>query len=99
MAQSCRRCGREIPDGGLFYLVKLSAVSGYDNVIDPTQDAQDQRVLGKIAESSAEDLENDIYFEREVILCHACRTAVIELFIAEVGTEEGPDATRGNLLH
>jgi hypothetical protein len=99
MAHSCRRCNKKIPDGGLFYVVKLSAASGYDGIINRSLDVEEAGVLDEIAGRSSEDLEKDVYFEREVILCHTCRTAVIDLFCGEVGTGGDSDAPRNNLLH
>ncbi len=99
MAHSCRRCNKKIPDGGLFYIVKLSAASGYDGVINRSLDVEETGVLDDITGRSPEDLEKDVYFERDVILCYTCRTAVIELFCGEVGTGGDLDASRNNLLH
>jgi hypothetical protein len=99
MAHTCRRCGQEIPEGGLFYHVKLSAVSGYDGVINPENEATLPGILTDIAHRSSTDLENDVYFEREAIVCAACRKAVIEDFCRQVGIHGGSDKNPKDLLH
>jgi hypothetical protein len=99
VAHTCGRCNRAIPDGGLFYRVTLSALSGYDGVIDPSADLSQSQILEEIAGKKPEDLEHDIHFEQEVILCYACRTAIIDLFRGEVGKRGGSDTTGNNLLH
>ena len=99
MAHTCCRCGQEIPEGGLFYHVKLSAVSGYDGVINPENEATLPGILNDIAHRSSADLENDVYFEREVILCAACRKTVIEDFCRLSGVHGGPDKNPKDFLH
>jgi hypothetical protein len=99
MAHNCGRCNRAIPDGGLFYRVRLSALSGYDGVIDATADFEESGILEEIAQRPPEDLERDIHFEQEVILCYACRTAVIDFFCGETGKRGGSDTSANNLLH
>jgi hypothetical protein len=99
MTHSCRRCSQEIPEGGLFYHVKLSAVSGYDGVIDLEYETQVSQIMDDISGKSSEDLEKDVYFEQEVILCSACRQVVIETFCGQLGTDGSPDKNPGDLLH
>ena len=99
MGHICCRCNQEIPEGGLFYHVKLSAVSGYDGVINPEQEKTLSGVLTDIAHRSSEELENDVYFEREVILCAPCRRAVIEDFTRMTGIGGGGDKNSKDLLH
>jgi hypothetical protein len=99
MAHICCRCGREIPEGRLFYHVRLSAVSGYDGVIEAEDEEKLQAILDDIARRSPGDLEGDVYFEREVILCAACRKAVVEEFSRQTGIDGSPDKNPKDLLH
>ena len=99
MAHICRRCSHEIPDGGLYYHVKLSAVSGFDGLIDPARELELSRIVDETSKLSSEDLEKDVYFEKEVILCAACRTSIIEAFCGQLGIDGSPDKIPGDLLH
>jgi|GEM_PF-877643 len=99
MAHTCHRCGHEIPEGGLFYHVKLSVVSGYDGVINPEHEGELPGILTDIAHRSSEDLEQDVYFEREVILCNTCRKAIIEDFSRQMGITGVYENNSKNLLH
>lgn len=99
MTHICGRCGQDIPEGGLFYHVKLSAISGYDGVINPENEAELPGILTDIAHRSSADLEDEVYFEREVILCAACRKAVIEDFSHPAGIGGSPDKGPNDLLH
>lgn len=99
MTHSCCRCSQEIPEGGLFYRVKLSAISGFDGVIDPGLEEEISRIVDDISMRSPEDLEKDVYFEQEVILCGACRKVVIEAFCGQLGIDGSPDKNPGDLLH
>lgn len=99
MALICRRCNYEIPEGGLYYHVKLSAVSGFDGLVDPAHELELSRIVDDISKLSSEDLEKDVYFEQEVILCAACRTVVIDTFCGQIGVAGSPDKDRGDLLH
>ncbi|MBN2223169.1 MAG: hypothetical protein JW765_00685 [Deltaproteobacteria bacterium] len=99
MGHTCRRCSQEIPEGGLYYHVKLSAVSGYDGFIDLEHEAAVSAIADEISGKSSEALEEDVYFEREVILCSSCRKAVIETFCEQLRIDGGPDKAPGDLLH
>ena len=99
MAQYCQRCKREIPEGGLYYHVKLSAISGYDEVIDPGREEHQAALIDDIAGRPPEELEKDVYFEREVIVCYSCRTVLIELFSREAGANDEPAPPPDKLLH
>ncbi len=99
MTHTCRRCNREIPQGGLFYHVKLSAVSGYDGVIDPEHGRDMSAIIDEISEKSSEELEGDVYFEQGAILCGACRKLIVETFCEQLGIDGGPDKGPGDLLH
>lgn len=79
--------------------MKLSAVSGYDGVIDPEHERELSRIVDEISIKSSEDLEKDVYFEQDVILCGACRKAVIEAFWGQLGIDGSPDKIPGDLLH
>jgi hypothetical protein len=99
MDHTCCRCGQEIPEGGLYYHAKLSVVSGFDGVIDPVYGGELSGILSEIAHRSLEDLEKDVYFEREIILCNVCRKGVIEDFSRQAGIGGGPDKNPGDFLH
>jgi hypothetical protein len=99
MTHICRRCSHEIPEGGLYYHVKLSAVSGFDGLIDPAHELELSRLVDDISKLSSEDLEKDVYFEQEVILCAACRMVVIETFCEQLGIDGSRDKNPGDLLH
>lgn len=99
MAHTCYRCGMEIPEGGVFYHVKLTAVSGFDGVIDPGHETKLPEIVAEVRQQSAGQLENGVYYEREVILCAVCRKAVIEDFSRSAGIGRDADKNPRNLLH
>lgn len=99
MGHTCCRCKLEIPPGGFFYRVKLSAVSGYDGVIDPDQPTDVSAALKEIAGKSAEELEREVYFEHEVILCGACRKRVLETFCKYGEISADSDRNDTEILH
>ncbi len=99
MTNRCRRCGREIPQGVLFYHVKLMAVSGYDGIIDPDHEADVSAIIEEISERTPEELEKDVYFEQEAILCGPCRTAVVETFCGQLEIDGSHGKNRADLLH
>ncbi len=99
MAHICQRCKKRIPEGGLFYHVKLSAVSGYDGVINAEEKPLPELVRD-IEGQSAKELEETVFFEQEMILCAGCRHEIIELFQREVrSVGKGGSVIPGNRLH
>ena len=99
MDHICQRCEKSIPEGGLFYHVRLSAVSGYDGVIN-AEDKQMPELVGDIEGQSAKELEETVFFEQEMVLCAQCRHQVVELFQREArSARPGGSGVPGNRLH
>jgi hypothetical protein len=100
MAHVCQRCRTTIPEGGLFYRVRLSAVSGYDGVIEETEDRTVDELVKEALGKTEQELEEEVYFEQEVILCAGCRREIVASFKREVGTDgDASPPIPGDRLH
>ena len=94
----CHRCSKAIEEGGLFYHVKLTAISGFDGILPDTNDSVSS-VLEHIDDKNPRELEMDIYYEQEVLLCMECKEEVTEQFLTVVGLKGpiDPDGPGGRL--
>lgn len=82
MASHCFKCGIEIQPGARSFVVKITAVSNFDGIIQPQKSKDLDALLKEIEEEIRglpEDLiEEEIYKECEFLLCPRCK----ELFLA-----------------
>ncbi|MBI5167542.1 MAG: hypothetical protein HY998_07365 [candidate division NC10 bacterium] len=76
-SQSCAKCGKELPLGGLKYLVKIEVYADFDGYIaeEPLEDAElkMRELLEDMAEIDPEKLERDVYWKELHLLCKDCR--------------------------
>jgi hypothetical protein len=91
MGFTCYKCGTEIKPGTNSFVVKITAVSNFDGIIPPQKNKDLETLLKEIEEEIRglpEDLiEEEIYKEREFILCPRCK----ELFLANPFSKELDD--------
>jgi hypothetical protein len=82
MSSHCFKCGIEIKPGARSFVVKITAVSNFDGIIQPQKNKDLNELLREIEEEIRglpEDLiEEEIFKEREFLLCYRCK----ELFLA-----------------
>ncbi|OQX53015.1 MAG: hypothetical protein B5M53_07475 [Candidatus Cloacimonas sp. 4484_209] len=82
MRLRCDRCGKEIPPGGNSYIIKITAISNFDGIIEPQSNKDLKTLLKEIKEEikglPEELIEEEVYKEREFILCPRCK----EIFLA-----------------
>ena len=79
--QHCMRCGKELPTGGLTYVVQIRVFAGFDGVIFETEeeiDNQLRRILDQIEKSNPEELEKEVYEEFTLLLCKSCRDRFVD---------------------
>ncbi|MBW2306399.1 MAG: hypothetical protein JRG73_05620 [Deltaproteobacteria bacterium] len=75
--QDCYKCGRQLEPGSLKYVIKITAVSDFDGVIQEpeNQDIEGEinHILREIEEWPAYELEKDVCQEISFVLCKACK--------------------------
>lgn len=90
----CFRCGKEIPEGSLNYLVNIRIFSGFDDLIlEPEEEVDEdlKHILEEIEQLDPQELENEVYEEFSLLLCKSCR----DRFVAETRYPwEGPFRTK-----
>src|SRR4030042_2170981 len=67
----CFRCGKEIPEGSLNYLVNIRIFSGFDDLILEPEDEVDEdlkHILEEIEQLDPQELENEVYEEFSLLL-------------------------------
>lgn len=79
--QRCRCCEAAISPGSLYYYVTLTVVSGFDGVVGGDDDFLIDSALEKIAERDERALNQEVFFEEDVLLCPSCKGKVITLFL------------------
>lgn len=82
MSLRCFKCGQEIVPGGTSYIIRITAISNFDGIIEPQEHKDLKSFLKDIEEELKglpEDLiEEEIFKEKEFILCPRCK----EIFLA-----------------
>jgi hypothetical protein len=79
--RSCFRCGKELPPGGLFYIVHIKIFSGFDGILmEPTGDIDQQlnQLLEQTQHLDPKELEKDVYEEITLIVCKSCRDRLVD---------------------
>jgi hypothetical protein len=100
MSYQCHRCKREIVEGGLYYHVILTVLSGFDGFLDMDGDSDREDLLDKIKDASSDELERGVYFEEEVVLCVLCKDEITNLFLSAVdGSPPSLDGDPKERLH
>ncbi|MGO8988150.1 MAG: hypothetical protein ACLQGU_16275 [bacterium] len=92
--RNCFRCGKELEPGGLFYIVHIKVLSGFDGILlEPAEgiDQQLKELLEQTERLDPQELEKDVYEEITLIMCKSCR----DRFVDEIRTPwEGPFRVR-----
>lgn len=93
--QSCYRCGKDLPPGGLMYVAQIKVFAGFDGILFEPEEGVDQqleRLFEEIEQSNPEELEKEVYQEFHLILCKSCR----DRLVSEI---EHPWSSPGRLVH
>jgi len=92
--KNCFRCGKELQPGGLFYVVDIKVLSGFDGILAESAEGIDQQLkqlLEQAERSDPRELEKDVYEEITLIMCKSCR----DRFVDEIRNPwEGPFRVR-----
>jgi hypothetical protein len=88
--KNCFRCGKGLRPGGLFYVVHIQVLSGFDGILSEPAEGIDQQLKGlleEVEQSDPKELEKDVYEEIILMMCKSCR----DRFVDEVRNPwEGP---------
>jgi hypothetical protein len=79
--RNCSRCGKGLQPGGLFYVVHIKVLSGFDGILSETAGEIDQQLQGLLEEVQRLDpkeLEKDVYEEITLIMCKSCRDRLVD---------------------
>ena len=78
----CNKCGKQITPGETSYIIKITAISNFNGILEPEKQKDLKMLLKEIEDETKglpEDLiEEEIYKEREFVLCPRCK----ETFLA-----------------
>lgn len=77
----CWRCGKELPPGGLSYVVHLKVYADFDGVLVEPEEGTDQQlkeVLEEVRKSDPEKLEKEVYEEFTLLACKSCRDRFVD---------------------
>lgn len=100
--KNCFRCDKELQPGGLFYVVHIRVLSGFDGVLAESEEGIEEQLKDLVEQAGRLDpreLEKDVYEEITLIVCKSCR----DRFVDEIQHPwEGPFRIRkdpDSLLH
>ena len=69
----CARCGKELSEGSLKYMVHVQILSDFDGVIPYSEEINS--LLQDVEDMDAQELEDDVYQEISFVLCEKCKKA------------------------
>jgi hypothetical protein len=78
MSKTCAKCGREMPDGGLAYEVRIQVYADFDGVLPEAEaseglEAHLKALVAAMDRADSDELMRDVYHEERHLLCPACR--------------------------
>ncbi len=78
MSKTCEKCGKEIPDGGLAYEVKIEVYADFDGVLPEAGTAEEmearlQELVVAMDQADPDELMRDVHHEEHHLLCPGCR--------------------------
>lgn len=78
MSKLCERCGREMPDGGLAYEVRIDVYADFDGVLAPPEagrktEEELRALAARMAGQDPDALMRDVYHSERHLLCRECR--------------------------
>ena len=79
--QYCMRCGKDLPEGSLKYVVDIRVYADFDGVLRfPEEDIEEEvsRLMTEIEKMDPQELERDVYQEMAFLLCKGCRDKFVE---------------------
>jgi hypothetical protein len=79
--RTCWRCGKELPPGGLTYVVHIRVFAGFDGLLLEPEggiDRQLKQILEQIEGADPKELEKDVYEEFTLLLCKSCRDRFVD---------------------
>ena len=72
----CARCGKELSEGSLKYMVHVQILSDFDGVIPYSEEDLSEEInslLQDVEDMDAQELEDDVYQEISFVLCEKCK--------------------------
>lgn len=77
MEKRCEKCGRDLPLGGLRYVVKIEAYADFDGYLGE-EDAEEvearmRELVERLSERDPGELEREVYEKQIYLLCKDCR--------------------------
>jgi hypothetical protein len=78
MSKTCEKCGKEMPDGGLAYEVKIQIYADFDGVLPEVQTADElearlRELVAAMEDADPDALMRDVFHEERHLLCPGCR--------------------------
>jgi hypothetical protein len=77
----CWRCGKELQQGSLTYVIHIRVLADFDGVLlEPEEgvDRQMRELLDQIEKSDPKELEKDVFEEITLLVCTSCRDRFVD---------------------
>jgi len=75
----CDRCGKMIKEGDIRYIVRLLVADDDGGVVsEPITDEEISEIISKLNSMASGELEQQVYEEREYILCRKCKQTFLK---------------------
>ncbi len=79
--RNCFRCGKELEPGGLFYVVHIKVLSGFDGILSEPAERIDEQLRELVEQAQhldPKELEKDVYEEITLVVCKSCRDRFVD---------------------
>ena len=75
----CQRCGVELPEGSLKYLITIHVTADFDGVLPATGSMGDlEAFMNQLETADPVTLEDDVYQTQGYLLCPACKESFLK---------------------
>lgn len=72
----CGRCGRDLPPGGVNYVIQIKMFADFDGLLLEPEEGVDRelrQLMDQIEKSDPKELEKEVYEEFTLWVCKSCR--------------------------
>ena len=75
----CQRCGAELPEGSLKYLITIHVTADFDGVLPTTGSMEDlEAFMNQLEAADPVTLEDDVYQTQGYLLCPGCKESFLK---------------------
>ena len=100
--QTCFKCGKILPVGGLKYIISIHILSDFEGVVLEPTEGVDEQIIGLVEElekMDPETIEKDVHQKLTFHLCKRCKDEFAHDPVGSGGKAPFPKDKTSGMLH